>query len=560
MTVNLSALAGAGQQFFDNNGNPLSGGKLWSYAAGTTTPQTTYTTASGNVAHTNPIILDSAGRVSTGEIWLTAGSNYKFVLMTSTDVTLATWDNITGINGTGITTNADSVEYDPPFTGALTSGYTVEDKLAQTVSVRDFGAVGDGVTDDTAAIQAAIDASTGKVLFFPTGTYRHSATLDFSNCSVLGDGADATVFAPSHSGVALRVGLPVGTSPTDVYNQTYEQFGITANTNTTFALFLMRNIYCSFRHIQILHPDTVGVGYVSFRVSGAMYLNTFENCISDTTTGSVSTNGKAWHIGNGKNEVLNINADTNVNTFITCRGIRTPEGFDIDSASGCVLINCDAEDNSLASIHIRGNYNKIISAWVENGTIVYDQYTQANGSGGFNAAESPKNNLLTLAYPSSITVNYSGDINTISDSRINNLTIGAGAYGVNVTNCIIGGTLTNNGQDCNLEYFLGGYQYKVIQVGASEVYRAAMLNGDTKLTLNANQFIQSERFGHLTVSSDNKFNFAGANPHIILNKTTDPGSSASNQAYLWIQDNGAGKLQLAVKFPSGVTQIIATQP
>ena len=158
MTVNLSALAGAGQQFFDNNGNLLSGGKLWSYQAGTTTPQATYTTVAGNVAHTNPIVLDAAGRVATGEIWLSAGSNYKFVLMTSANVTLATWDNITGVNGTGIATNASNVAYDPPFTGALTENYTVEDKLAQTVSVKDFGAVGDGVANDTAAIQAALDA------------------------------------------------------------------------------------------------------------------------------------------------------------------------------------------------------------------------------------------------------------------------------------------------------------------------------------------------------------------------------------------------------------------
>lgn len=168
MTVNLSALAGAGQQFFDNNGNPLSGGKLWSYVAGTTTPQTTYTTVAGNVAHTNPIILDSAGRVATGEIWLTAGQNYKFVLMTSADVTLVTWDNITGINGTGIATNASAVQYDPSGTGAVST--TVQAELRQTVSVKNFGAAGNNATDDTAAFVLA-DGSGATSIYVPDGTY-----------------------------------------------------------------------------------------------------------------------------------------------------------------------------------------------------------------------------------------------------------------------------------------------------------------------------------------------------------------------------------------------------
>lgn len=99
MAVYLSPVGGAGWQFFDNNGTPLSGGKLYTYLAGTTTPQTTYTTFAGNVPHTNPIVLDSAGRVpSGGEIWLSFVS-YKFVLYTSTNVLIATYDNIRPIGG-----------------------------------------------------------------------------------------------------------------------------------------------------------------------------------------------------------------------------------------------------------------------------------------------------------------------------------------------------------------------------------------------------------------------------------------------------------------------------
>ncbi len=99
MSVNLSPVGGAAVQFFDNSGNVLTGGKLYTYAAGTTTAQATYTSNTGITNHTNPIILDAAGRVPAGgEIWLTDGINYKFVLKDANDVLLGTYDNITGIN------------------------------------------------------------------------------------------------------------------------------------------------------------------------------------------------------------------------------------------------------------------------------------------------------------------------------------------------------------------------------------------------------------------------------------------------------------------------------
>ena len=102
-TVVISPIGGAGQQFFDNNGDPLSGGKLYTYEAGTTTPATTYTSISGATPRTNPIVLDSAGRVSNDGTWLDASEVYKFVLKTSADVTLGTWDNIAGASSAPIT-------------------------------------------------------------------------------------------------------------------------------------------------------------------------------------------------------------------------------------------------------------------------------------------------------------------------------------------------------------------------------------------------------------------------------------------------------------------------
>jgi hypothetical protein len=99
MAVNLSPVGGAAAQFFDNSGQVLTGGKLYTYTAGTTTPAVTYTTNSGLTAHPNPIILNAAGRVpDSGEIWLTDGVSYKFVLKDQNDVLIATYDNIVGVN------------------------------------------------------------------------------------------------------------------------------------------------------------------------------------------------------------------------------------------------------------------------------------------------------------------------------------------------------------------------------------------------------------------------------------------------------------------------------
>lgn len=101
-SVVLSPIGGAAAQFFDSNGNPLAGGFIYTYSAGTSTPQATYTTNAGNIQHSNPIQLDAAGRVPGGEIWLLFGIPYKFVIKDSNSVLIGTYDNIAGFYGNNV--------------------------------------------------------------------------------------------------------------------------------------------------------------------------------------------------------------------------------------------------------------------------------------------------------------------------------------------------------------------------------------------------------------------------------------------------------------------------
>lgn len=158
MAVILSPLAGAGWQFFDNDGVVLAGGKLYSYDAGTTTPRATYTSASGATPNTNPIILDSAGRVA-GEVWLTSNINYKFILKTSDDVTLWTSDDIAGVPASSITSLRIN---------GTTSGYVD----LQTVPVAGANTI-------------TFPAATGTVLLDPNTAF--TGTTTFETISATGD-------------------------------------------------------------------------------------------------------------------------------------------------------------------------------------------------------------------------------------------------------------------------------------------------------------------------------------------------------------------------------------
>jgi len=87
---------------WDSNGNPLAGGKLYSYLAGTSTPVSTSTDESGATPNTNPVILDASGRA---DVWLSSSTSYKFALYDSDDNLIWTVDDVSVNAGSPSTTS-----------------------------------------------------------------------------------------------------------------------------------------------------------------------------------------------------------------------------------------------------------------------------------------------------------------------------------------------------------------------------------------------------------------------------------------------------------------------
>jgi parallel beta-helix repeat protein len=382
MSVTPSPIGGFAAQFFDNNGVILSGGKIFTYAAGGTTPQATYTSALGIQPHSNPIVLDSAGRVPGGEIWLTDGLVYKFVIETSTGGLIGTYDNITGVNSnfvnytiqeeiitatagqtvfnlstinyapgtnslsvyidgvnqyvgdsyletdsdtvtftaglhvgaevkftTAIQTttgavNADIVAYDPPFTGGVATN--VEAKLAQYVSVKDFGAVGDGVADDTAAIQDAIDAANS--VYIPFGSYLVTAQIDLKS--------DLTINAD----VGAKLVLDTGITP-------YVLRGDTVNNIRITNLEIEGNGIAGFSTIYLSNVSEVLLDNCTVTKSGAtgVYISTGSNVtVQNSTLSSNYYYGLEFRDCDNCKAIGNLcadNGDTGVATSTGGRGI-----------------------------------------------------------------------------------------------------------------------------------------------------------------------------------------------------------------------------------------------
>lgn len=204
--INFLASAGAGSSSVLR---VLDAATCTVYVSGTTTLATLYSD-NGVSPLANPFLSSSTGQVSfyaTNGLYdlVVTKTGYETVAISAIEL-----DDLLASSG------SNSVGYLPAGTGAVSR--TVQGKLRETVSVTDFGAVGNGVADDTAAIQTAITAvkNTSKQLFFPAGSYRVTSSLvmDAVGMSFMGAGGGGN--ARSAAGSLGVVGTGSNVSATQI--------------------------------------------------------------------------------------------------------------------------------------------------------------------------------------------------------------------------------------------------------------------------------------------------------------------------------------------------------
>jgi len=145
MTVLLSPIGNSMTPFLGLDNLPLSGGLLYTYQAGSTSALATYTGVDGLIPCANPIVLGING-ISPTPIWLSNTNAYKFVLATSDNVTLYTYDNISGIPSAGSVINVPSggiIIWSGAAT-AIPSGYALCNGSNGTPNLQDSFVVGAG--------------------------------------------------------------------------------------------------------------------------------------------------------------------------------------------------------------------------------------------------------------------------------------------------------------------------------------------------------------------------------------------------------------------------------
>ena len=352
-------------------------------------------------------------------------------------------------------------KYDQGATGAINRPFN--EKLAESVSVKDFGAVGDGIADDTDAIQLALNSG-AKNIFFTPATYliNGGLTLTASNTNLICTGATIKLKNNASSLAMLYI---TGTNCT-VDGGTWD--GNKANGNAIGSTFSSYNVamyadYCTTKNITSI--NTFGIGIKGF----ANYLTALNNRISNTGNYGIFFDGNTVVSSYGNKAIGN--------TIDMSDGIITTEnqgqGILFAAGAGQNQIDWELSNNNIIGPQISVG-NQAINLAVRGRNGIVSNNTTRYGSMGFSEGGANTvidgNRFLDLVGSVRYGIEPSGGASVISNNVVTNALNGVIASG-NIN--FDGLTITGN----HLEAGTTGFGVN-LQIGATGSGKNTVISGN----------------------------------------------------------------------------------
>ena len=307
--------------FTDADGDPLEAGYIW-IGVENLNPITDPVAVYWDEALTQPAVqpIRTAGGypVNAGTpARLYTASSYSILVQDRNGITVYSAQSETALS------SSDAMTFLQAGTGAVER--TAQAKMRDVVSVKDFGAVGDGAVDDTVAIQAAIGAVGNGVLFFPEGTYKTTAKLTTAyaqNIKLLGSAVYANVSIVAHHADHVLQ-----------YNYTIDIEGISFLRDSSYVASAQSN-----QKNGIHSDDTGGI------ILGAAYTS-ITNCVANGHYTGIRMHGTHQY---AENNTCNVNAI----------------GMHLIGAVHTIVHNA-TEGNTETGLFIQGNGHRVLSHYAD---------------------------------------------------------------------------------------------------------------------------------------------------------------------------------------------------
>jgi hypothetical protein len=339
---------------------------------------------------------------------------------------------------------------------------TSQSKMSDIVSVKDFGAVGDGTTNDTAAMQAA--HTTGKIIYYPSGAYKFTS-ITMSTGGIIGDGPQQTIFYPS----GTTGDVIVCSSAPDAVGPVFQDFKIeplnvmTSGTLLTIKCSNTANVTTYAYVNNVLFSQNYFAGLlmqnsIQYSVSNCHFINysdagftsedianpdsgdaTIYGCVFNTARTSGNRNGIVWKSGGG----LRINN----NKFLGGQnGILGLISYNTAAADLYIIAN-SIENMAYAGINLAraggytGTFGGVFIHSNNIGNDVYNIYSSNAGYTTFNIA----GNTFYTDKNNTVHIGLDGTDNSLITSNVFDASSGlTGVNGISIGSNNTYGRITGN--------------------------------------------------------------------------------------------------------------------